>query len=132
MIIIPSPILVPGTEHTIPGASLETIQEVVKAFGEASKRAVEAGFDTIEFHAGHNYTPHSFLSSHFNRRTDEYGGDLDHRARFLIECIEAIRQNMPADMPLFMRIDAHDDYLEDGLTIEEVIQFCKLVPSKPE
>ncbi|MDY8023272.1 FAD-dependent oxidoreductase [Paenibacillus polymyxa] len=126
MIIIPSPIRVPGTDYTIPGASLETIQEVVKAFGEASKRAVEAGFDTIEFHAGHNYTPHSFLSSHFNRRTDEYGGDLDHRARFLIECIEAIRQNIPAEMPLFMRIDAHDDYLEDGLTIEDVIQFCKL------
>jgi 2,4-dienoyl-CoA reductase-like NADH-dependent reductase (Old Yellow Enzyme family)/NADH dehydrogenase FAD-containing subunit len=126
MIIIPSPVLVPGTEYTIPGASLETIQEVVKAFGEASKRAVEAGFDTIEFHAGHNYTPHSFLSSHFNRRTDEYGGDLEQRAKFLIECIEAIRQNIPADMPLFMRVDAHDDYLEDGLTIEEVIQFCKL------
>jgi 2,4-dienoyl-CoA reductase-like NADH-dependent reductase (Old Yellow Enzyme family)/thioredoxin reductase len=126
MIIIPSPITVPGTEYTIPGADRETLKEAIQAFGEAAQRAVSAGFDAIEFHAGHNYTPHSFLSPYFNQRTDEYGGDLHNRARFLLECIESIRLNIPADMPIFMRIDAHDDYLEGGLTIEEVIQFCKL------
>lgn len=126
MIIIPSEVPVPGTDYILPGASIETINEAVNAFGEAAKRAVEAGFDTIEFHAGHNYTPHSFLSPFFNRRTDEYGGSLPNRARFLIECIEAIRRNIPTDMPLFMRIDAHDDSLEGGLTIEEVIEFCKM------
>lgn len=124
--IIPSDVPVPGTEYTIPGASLEIIKESVEAFGDAAKRAVQAGFDAIEFHAGHNYTPHSFLSPFFNKRTDEYGGDLKKRARFLIECIQAIRKNIPEDMPLFMRIDAHDDYLDGGLTIEEVIEFCKL------
>lgn len=126
MIVIPSPMPVPGTEYTIPGASIETIKEAVKAFGEGAKRAVQAGFDTVEFHAGHNYTPHSFLSPFFNKRTDEYGGTLENRARFLIECIQAIRENIPEDMPLFMRLDAHDDYLEGGLTIEEVIEFCKM------
>lgn len=126
MIIIPSPMPVPDTEYTLPGATLDTIKEAVNAFGEGARRAVEAGFDTVEFHAGHNYTPHSFLSPYFNRRTDEYGGELRNRARFLIECIEAIRKNIPEDMPLFMRIDAHDDYLEGGLTIEEVIEFCKM------
>ncbi|WP_438432078.1 bile acid Fe-S flavoenzyme BaiCD [Gorillibacterium sp. sgz500922] len=126
MIVMPSPVPIAGTEHTIPGATKETIQEAVRAFGEAARRAVEAGFDTVEFHAGHNYTPHSFLSPFFNRRTDEYGGSLENRARFLIECIEAIRRNVPEDMPLFMRIDAHDDELEGGLTIEEVIGFCKM------
>lgn len=126
MIIIPSPMPVQGTEYTLPGASLETIREATEAFGLAAKRAVEAGFDVIEFHAGHNYTPHSFLSPYFNRRTDEYGGELKNRARFLLESIEAIRNNIPEDMPLFMRVDAHDDYLEGGLTIEEVIGFCKM------
>ncbi|MBY9079086.1 FAD-dependent oxidoreductase [Paenibacillus sp. HN-1] len=124
MIIIPSPVPVQGTEYTIPGADISTLKEAAEAFGEGARRAVDAGFDTIEFHAGHNYTPHSFLSPFFNRRTDEYGGDLKNRARFLIECIEAIRSNIPDEMPLFMRIDAHDDYLEGGLTIEEVIEFC--------
>lgn len=126
MIVIPSPMPVPGTEYTLPEASLETIKEAVEAFGAAAGRAVAAGFDVIEFHAGHNYTPHSFLSPYFNKRTDEYGGELKNRARFLIECIEAIRKNIPEDMPLFMRIDAHDDYLEGGLTIEEIIEFCKM------
>ena len=126
MIIIPSPKPIEGTDYTLPGASLETIRESVQAFGDAARRAVEAGFDVIEFHAAHNYTPHSFLSPYFNKRTDEYGGDLKNRARFSIECIEAIRKNIPEDMPLFMRIDAHDDYLENGLTIEEIIEFCKM------
>lgn len=126
MIVIPSPMPVPGTEFTLPGASLETIKEAVEAFGDSARRAVEAGFDVIEFHAGHNYTPHSFLSPYFNRRSDEYGGELKNRARFLLECIGAIRENIPEDMPLFMRIDAQDDYLEGGLTIEEVIEFCKM------
>lgn len=123
--IMPSDIPL-GEGKILPGVSLETIKEASQAFGTAAKRAVEAGFDTLEFHAGHNYTPHCFLSPYFNRRNDEYGGSLENRARFLIECIEAIRSNIPEDMPLFMRIDAHDDYLENGLTIEEVIAFCKM------
>lgn len=125
-IVIPSPVPVPGTEYILPGASLETIKETVEAFGTAARRSVEAGFDTIEFHAGHNYTPHSFLSPAFNKREDEYGGSLENRARYLIECIEAIRKNIPESMPLFMRIDAHDDYLDPGLTIEEIIEFSKM------
>lgn len=125
MVVVPSEFRA-GADFVIPGASLEVIKEAVKAFGEGAKRAVEAGYDTIEFHAGHNYTPHCFLSKAFNKRTDEYGGSFENRTRFLLECIESIRNNIPEDMPLFMRIDAHDDYLEDGLTIEEVIEFCKL------
>lgn len=125
MVVVPSDFKVEGTECVIKGASKEVINEAIKAFGEGARRAVEAGYDTVEFHAGHNYTPHSFLSKAFNKRTDEYGGSLENRARFLLECIKSIRENIPEDMPLFMRIDAHDDYLEDGLTIEDIIQFCK-------
>lgn len=126
MIIIPSDMPVQGTDITIPGATVEIIKEAINTFGEAARRAVEAGYDCIEFHAGHNYVPHTFLSPAFNHRTDEYGGSLENRARFSLECIKAIRNNIPEDMPLFMRIDAHDDYLENGLTIEEVIEFCKM------
>ncbi len=110
---------------TLPGMSVPEIEEIVACYGKAAKRAVEAGFDTMEFHCAHNYLPHSFLSGGINHRTDEYGGSLENRARFPLACIREIRKNIPEDMPLFMRIDAHDDYLEGGLTIEEVIQFCK-------
>lgn len=117
---------VAGIDKTYRESSIEILKDAIQSFGDAARRSVEAGFDTIEFHAGHNYTPHSFLSKAFNKRTDEYGGSLENRSRFVIQCIEAIRNNIPEDMPLFMRIDAHDDYLEDGLTIDEVIEFCKL------
>ena len=115
-----------GEGITLPGITKEQIQEIVSCYGKAAKRAVEAGFDCVEFHCAHNYLPHSFLSGGINHRTDEYGGDFENRIRFPLECIRAIRKNIPENMPLFMRIDAHDDYLENGLTIEEVIAFCKL------
>ena len=124
MVVTPSGFEVQD-DYVIPGASKEVITEVINAFGDAARRAVEAGFDALEFHAGHNYTPHSFLSKAFNKRTDEYGGSLENRARFLLESIRSIRANIPENMPLFMRIDAFDDYMEDGLTIEDTIQFCK-------
>ncbi|MCF0113995.1 MAG: FAD-dependent oxidoreductase, partial [Erysipelotrichaceae bacterium] len=112
-------------EMTLPGMAIEQIKEIEEAYGKAAKRAVEAGFDCVEFHCAHNYLPHSFLSGGINHRQDEYGGSLENRAKFPLNCIKNIRANIPEDMPIFMRIDAHDDYLEGGLTIEEVIQFCK-------
>lgn len=110
---------------TIPGITVEQIKEIVDCYGKAAARAVAAGFDCIEFHCAHNYLPHSFLSGGINHRTDEYGGPLGNRMKFPLECIRAIRANIPEDMPLFMRICAMDDYLEGGNTIEDMIVFCK-------
>jgi len=124
-ILLPSPMPI-SAEVTLPGITLETMQEVIECFGKAAARAVQAGYDCVEFHCAHNYLPHSFLSGGINRRTDEYGGSFENRAKFPLACIRSIRENLPDGMPLLMRIDAHDDYLENGLTIEEVIAFCKL------
>lgn len=124
-ILLPAPMQM-SAEVTLPGITPETMQEVIECYGKAAARAVQAGFDCVEFHCAHNYLPHSFLSGGINRRTDEYGGSFENRAKFPLACIRSIRENLPDGMPLFMRIDAHDDYLEGGLTIEEVIRFCKL------
>lgn len=113
-------------QYTIPGITREQIAEVVTCYGEAARRATLAGYDCIEFHLAHNYLPHSFLSGGLNHRQDEYGGSFENRCRFPLEVIDALRANMPQEMPLFIRIDAHDDFLENGLTIEEVIAFCKI------
>ena len=123
-------ILVPNdmplsAEYTVPGITSERLWDSVNKFGAAAKRSVEAGFDCLEFHCAHNYLPHSMLSGGINHRSDEWGGSFENRKKFPLECIKAIRQNMPEDMPLFMRIDCHDDMLEGGLTVEEVIDFCK-------
>ncbi len=113
-------------QYTIPQISKEQIAEVIACYGAAAKRAVTAGYDCIEFHLAHNYLPHSFLSGGLNHRQDEYGGSFENRCRFPLAVIDELRANMPQEMPLFIRIDAQDDFLENGLTIEEVIEFCKL------
>lgn len=123
-IILPSDMPV-SAEITLPAASRETIEEVIHCYGEAARRAVEAGFDSVEVHGAHNYMIHSFLSPYFNHREDEYGGSAENRMRFPLAALRAVRENIPEDMPLFMRIGAHDDFLEGGLTIEDVITFCK-------
>lgn len=107
----------------------EKIAEIVQCYKDAARRCVEAGYDCIEFHCAHNYLPHSFLSGGINHRTDEYGGSFENRARFPLEVIRAIREAIPEEMPLLMRIGAQDDNLPGGLTIEEVIAFCKLAGS---
>ncbi|MEG0768758.1 MAG: FAD-dependent oxidoreductase [Ruthenibacterium sp.] len=116
----------PFGKFTVPAITKAEIDEIVACYGAAARRSAQAGYDCVEFHCAHNYLPHSFLSGGLNHRTDEYGGSFENRARFPLACIRAIRENMPDSMPLFMRIDAHDDYLQGGLTIEEVIAFCKL------
>lgn len=112
-------------EYTMPGISVERIHSVIDAFGQAARRAVEAGFDAVEFHCGHNYLPHSMLSSAINKRTDEWGGSLENRMKFPLACIRSIRENIPEEMPMFMRVVWQDDFLEGGLTPEDVITFCK-------
>lgn len=108
----------------------ERIASIIAAFGKTARRAVEAGFDAVEFHCAHNYLPHSFLSGGMNRRTDGWGGSLENRMRFPLACLESIRSNIPDGMPLLMRIDCHDDFLPGGLTVEDMIVFCKEAKKK--
>lgn len=79
------------------------IKEVVVAFADASKRALKAGVDVIEIHNAHGYLLFSFLSPQSNKRTDEYGGSFENRIRLTLEVVDAIRDIIPSDMPLFLR-----------------------------
>lgn len=118
--VVPSELEFRG--HIMQGASKELIAEVVASYGEAARRAYEAGFDAVEFHCGHQYSPAHFLSG-FNKRTDEYGGCLENRARYPLECICAMRAKLPADFPIGMRVVAQDDYIENGNTLDDTITF---------
>ncbi len=93
--------------------SREEIAEVVVSFGAATRRAKEAGFQVIELHGAHGYLLHEFLSPISNQRTDEYGGSAENRARFMLEVVEAIRKEWPAEYPLFVRLSA-TDWLPEG------------------
>ncbi|MBR5485438.1 MAG: FAD-dependent oxidoreductase [Oscillospiraceae bacterium] len=115
-------------ENDVNSIPLEMIDEIVAAFGTAARKAVSLGADVLEYHTAHLYLGHSFMSRVWNQRTDEYGGSLENRARFVRRVIQEIRKNMPEDMPLFMRIDVHDDEVgELGMTTEEVAQILTWV-----
>lgn len=121
------PVFIPSDkpEFGIMGASADFMEEIRAGFADSAARAVKCGVDTIEMHLGHGYGLHAFLSGAMNKRTDEYGGSLENRARFPLECIRAVRNAIPDEMPIFLRIAPFDDDVEDGLTIEDTIQFAK-------
>jgi 2,4-dienoyl-CoA reductase-like NADH-dependent reductase (Old Yellow Enzyme family) len=89
------------------------IDAIVDAFADGAARAVSAGFDLLEIHAAHGYLVHQFLSPLSNQRTDEYGGSLENRARFLLRMVAAIRARVGEDVPLLVRFSA-TDWTEGG------------------
>ncbi len=95
--------------------ALEEIPHYVALFARAAERARASGFDGVEVHAAHGYLIDSFLSPSANRRTDQYGGELANRARFLLEIIEAIREKVGRDYPVWCRIDGREWEIEGGI-----------------
>ena len=100
--------------------SVDEIHELVKAWANAARNAVKAGFDAVEIHAAHGYLLHEFYSPLSNTRTDEYGGSYENRVRFLKEVTAAVRAAIPESMPLFVRISA-SDWTPGGWTVEESV-----------
>lgn len=102
------------------------MNQIIQDFASAAVRAVEAGFSLIEIHAAHGYLLHQFMSPLSNQRTDEYGGSLENRIRFTLEVFKAIRDAIPHDFPVGVRISATDwmDH-EQGWNIESSIQLSK-------
>jgi NADPH2 dehydrogenase len=114
-------------EYGVPNEmSHDDIKETVSQFSKAAKRSEEAGFDGIELHAAHGYLLHQFLSPLSNRRTDDYGGSLENRLRFLKEVLKAIRDEVGKDYPVIIRVSA-SDYHPDGLTPEMVGEAVKIL-----
>jgi len=101
----------------------ESIREIVVSFGEAGRRAKEAGYDMIEIHAAHGFLINQFLSPMINKRKDEYGGEPLNRARILFEIIEEIKYKAK-DILISVRFPLADNppqykFFDDGLTLEE-------------
>jgi len=103
--------------------TIEEIKDIVEAYGEAARRAKDAGYDAIQILAGHGYLLWSFLSPFGNKRTDRYGGSFENRMRFLLEIIEQIREKL-GRFPIMVRLNG-SDYLTGGITIEEAIKIAK-------
>ena len=104
--------------------TFEEIQQIIKSFGDAAKRAQTADFDMVEIHACHGYLISNFLSPRTNKRTDWYGGSLENRMRFLLEVMAEIIRQVGPDYPICVRVSGID-YEPDGTKIEETIELCK-------
>jgi 2,4-dienoyl-CoA reductase-like NADH-dependent reductase (Old Yellow Enzyme family) len=100
------------------------IKQLIADHVQAVERSARIGFDVVEMHGGHGYLIHQFLSPLSNQRTDEYGGSLENRMRFPLECFAAMRAAWPADKPMGIRISA-EDWVEGGFNTDQAVEFAK-------
>ncbi|MGK0469464.1 MAG: 2,4-dienoyl-CoA reductase-like NADH-dependent reductase (Old Yellow Enzyme family) [Clostridium sp.] len=107
-------------------ATREDIKNLIESFAEASLRAKNSGFDGVQFHAAHGYIYSQFLSPHYNKRTDEYGGSIENRGRIIFETLTAVREKVGKDFPVLIKINC-SDFIEDGFTLEDCKYVCKRV-----
>lgn len=105
--------------------SIDDIRLVVEQFAAAAVRARQAGADGVEIHGGHGYLLSSFVSPRSNKRSDEYGGSLENRARFLLEVVRAVRAAVDDDFAVWCKIDAQEFGTADGITVEDAIQLAR-------
>lgn len=104
----------------------EDIDEIIRAFAQAAKRAKESGFDGVQIHSGHGYLLSQFLSPRYNHRQDEYGGNIYNRSRIHLETYHAIRQNVGSEFPIMIKMNCRD-FLDDGLGLSDSIQLGKML-----
>jgi 2,4-dienoyl-CoA reductase-like NADH-dependent reductase (Old Yellow Enzyme family)/NADPH-dependent 2,4-dienoyl-CoA reductase/sulfur reductase-like enzyme len=114
------------TAREMPG---EIINEIIEAYGKAASLCKAAGFEMLLIHAGHGWLLQQFLSPATNKRTDEYGGNPENRARLALEVIDKVRSVVGPGFPLELRMSA-EEYLDDGYSFEDAIEFAKLVETK--
>ena len=120
----PSPLPCPTITGDVEPLTKEGIQHIVRDFGDAAARAVEAGFELIEIHGAHGYLVNQFLSRFSNIREDEYGGDVVDRSRFATEIISEVRNRVGGDFPISFKISAQE-FVPNGLTTEESVEILK-------
>ncbi|HHT48614.1 MAG TPA: FAD-dependent oxidoreductase [Firmicutes bacterium] len=125
-IIAPSAIPCPLCQEEPTIMDQELIQEIIDSFGEAARRAKEAGFDCVEIHGAHGYLLAQFMSPYSNQRTDEYGGSLENRAKFPLAVIDKVRAMVGPDYPIIYRLSG-EEKVKGGLTIEDTKKIVPLL-----
>lgn len=115
--------------------SVNEIKRIICQFIEGAVRVKKAGCDGVELHAAHGYLIQQFLSPNTNKRTDQYGGSLKNRMRFLLEIIDGIRSNCGKDFPIVVRLTVDEMYSEigqngKGYNLEEGIKMAKILSDK--
>ncbi len=108
--------------------SEDEIEAIIKGFGDASERAMQAGFDGVQIHGAHGYLISQFLSKQVNTRTDKWGGTLENRMRLLLEVYDEVRGRV-GNAPVTVKINS-DDFSLNGFTVDECITVSKTIAAK--
>lgn len=124
----PSNLPCPTISGDVEPLSVEGIQDIIRKFGDAAVRAVQAGFELIEIHGAHGYLINQFISKFSNIRDDAYGGDTTRRARFAVDVVREVRRRVGEDFPISFKISAQE-FVPGGLSVEESIEILKLLVS---
>ncbi|WP_291447160.1 NADH:flavin oxidoreductase [Desulfovibrio sp.] len=111
-----------GTENA-KGMSRDQIRSVVASFADIAARCKEAGADAVQIHAAHGYLLSEFLNPYFNKRTDEYGGSIEGRARIVLEVYDAVREAVGKDYPVWVKINSKD-LTDPSISPEEFQWVC--------
>lgn len=102
----------------------DDIQDAIRRYAETARIARKAGFDGVQIHGAHGYLISQFLSPKTNRRTDDWGGSLDNRARFLREVYAATRQAVGPDFPVAVKLNSAD-FQKGGFSLADCVQVAQ-------
>ncbi|MCL6477261.1 MAG: NADH:flavin oxidoreductase [Peptococcaceae bacterium] len=102
------------------------IRDLVAAFADGARRVKAAGFDGVQIHSAHGYLLSQFLSPLYNRRRDEYGGDIKNRSRIHMEVYRAVREAVGQDYPVLIKLNCRD-FAENGLSLEDSLQVGRML-----
>lgn len=104
----------------------EEIERLVGAFVDAALRAKAAGYDGVQIHVAHGYLLSQFLSPYFNKRTDEYGGTIENRARIVLDVFAGIRSALGDAFAVLVKLNS-EDFIQEGLTVDEMLQVATML-----
>jgi 2,4-dienoyl-CoA reductase-like NADH-dependent reductase (Old Yellow Enzyme family)/thioredoxin reductase len=124
--VAPSPIPCPLDKEMPRELTSGEISEIIEKFGDAARRAREAGFDAVEIHGAHGYLIAQFMSAYSNKRTDGFGGGLHNRMKFPLEIIRNIKHKAGSDFPLLFRISG-EERVPGGRNIEETCVIARML-----
>lgn len=128
------PILLSNKENLPKELTENEILEIIKAFGETTRRAIEAGFDGVEIHGAHGFLLQNFMSPFFNRRNDEWGGSLENRLRLSMEIVREVKKVVSkyADRPFLIgyRISPEEMPQKTYGLVDTFVLMDKLIEEK--
>ncbi|MDR1957179.1 MAG: NADH:flavin oxidoreductase [Treponema sp.] len=128
-ILAPSAVANRNTRIMPQAISREAIKRIQRKFAEAALRAKQAGYDGVELHGAHGFLLSQFMTPYYNRRTDDYGGSAQNRARMIIETYEAVRQAVGDNFSVWIKLNVTDGF-EQGVIFDDVLYVCEQLTQK--